>query len=181
MPIPSVNRRDFMRLGALGATAAGLGINPLDAAAKPVAPSDKITVGMIAVGARAHQLINLMNGMSDVEVVAVCDAYDGRIERAISRTEGRAKAYDDYRKIIERSDVDTVVIAIGHNPNSLISKNVEHLKTNNDGTLKVNEKNGMTLVSGVFAAGNVRTNAGPVIGAITSGKKAAQEIDDYLK
>ena len=78
-------------------------------------------------------------------------------------------------------DVDTVVIAIGHNPNSLVSKNVPQLQTNNDGTLKVNEKNGITSVPGVFAAGNVRTNTGPVIGAIASGKKAAEEIDDYLK
>ena len=78
-------------------------------------------------------------------------------------------------------DVDTVVIAIGHNPNSLVSKNVSHLKINNDGTFKVNEKNGMTSIPGVFAAGNVRTNAGPVVNAIASGKKVAEEIDNYLK
>jgi glutamate synthase (NADPH/NADH) small chain len=78
-------------------------------------------------------------------------------------------------------DVDTVVIAIGNNPNSLISKNGSQFKINDDGTLKVNEKNGMTSVPGVFAAGNVRTNVGPVIRAIASGKEAAQEIDNYLK
>ena len=78
-------------------------------------------------------------------------------------------------------DVDTVVIATGHSPNSLIAKNVSHLKVNSDGTLKVNEKTGITSLPGVFAAGNVRTNAGPVVEAIASGKKAAEEIDDYLK
>ena len=78
-------------------------------------------------------------------------------------------------------DVDTVVIAIGHHPNSLISKDAPHLKTNTDGTFRVNEKNGMTSIPAVFAAGNVRTNAGPVIEAISSGKKAADEIDGYLK
>lgn len=113
MKTPSVNRRDFMRLSALGATATatGMGINPLEVPLKQVAPSDKLTVGMIAVGARAHQLIDQINTMQDVEVVAVCDAYAGRVERAISRTAGRAKAFDDYREIIGRSDIDAVVIS----------------------------------------------------------------------
>ena len=78
-------------------------------------------------------------------------------------------------------DVDTVVIAIGHNPNSLVNKSVSHLKINKDGTIKVNEKNGTTSIPGVFAAGNVRTNAGPAVEAIASGKKAAEEMDSYLK
>jgi glutamate synthase (NADPH/NADH) small chain len=78
-------------------------------------------------------------------------------------------------------DVDTVVIAVGHNPNSLVGQEVPKLKLNKDGTLKINQKNGMTSLPGVFAAGNVRTNAGPVVEAIASGKKAAAEIDEYLK
>ena len=112
MSFTSVNRRDFIRLSAVGTTALGIGVNPFDALQKKrVAPSDKITVGMIAVGARAHQLIDLMQTLSEVEVVAVCDAYKGRIERAISRTEGRAQAFEDYREIIQRSDIDAVVIS----------------------------------------------------------------------
>lgn len=78
-------------------------------------------------------------------------------------------------------DVDTVVIAVGHNPNSLVSKNTAHLKINHDGSFRVNEKTGMTSIPGVFAAGNARTNAGPVVEAIAAGKKAAQDIDRYLK
>jgi len=111
MSSSNVNRRDFMRLSALGTTVLGMGVNPFEASARPVAPSDKITVGMIAVGARAHGLIDLMQRYPDVEIVAVCDAYKGRIERAISRTEGRAKAIADYREMIQRADIDAVVIS----------------------------------------------------------------------
>ena len=96
----TVNRRDFMRMGALGTAALGMGIKPASSAARPVAPSDKITVGMIGVGARAHQLIETIKQFDEAEIVAVCDAYQGRIERAVSRTNGRAKAYRDYREII---------------------------------------------------------------------------------
>ena len=78
-------------------------------------------------------------------------------------------------------DVDTVVIAVGHNPNSLVSKGLPSLRTNDDGTLQVQEKNGMTSIPGIFSAGNVRTNAGPVVEAMASGKKAAEYIDNYLK
>ena len=97
----TVNRRDFMRMGALGTAALGMGIKPASSAARPVAPSDKITIGMIGVGARAHQLIETIKQFSETEIVAVCDAYQGRVERAISRTDGRAKAYRDYREIIQ--------------------------------------------------------------------------------
>ena len=66
----TVNRRDFMKMGALGATALGMGLKPGSAAAQPVAPSDKITVGMIGAGARAHQLIETLKRFPDVEIVA---------------------------------------------------------------------------------------------------------------
>jgi glutamate synthase (NADPH/NADH) small chain len=78
-------------------------------------------------------------------------------------------------------DADTVIIAIGHNPNSLISKGTPSLTTNDDGTIQVREHNSMTSIPGVFCAGNVRTNAGPVVQAMASGKKAAEHIDNYLK
>ena len=91
----TVNRRDFMRMGALGTAALGMGITPKpsEARSRPIAPSDKITIGMIGVGARAHQLIETIKRFPEAEVVAVCDAYKGRVERAISRTGGRAMKY----------------------------------------------------------------------------------------
>ena len=77
-------------------------------------------------------------------------------------------------------DVDTVVIAIGHRPNSLISRMVPNLKINEDGTIVVDEKN-QTSISGVFASGNIVTNAGPVVEAIAAGKQAAENINRYLR
>lgn len=98
-------------MGALGATALGRGIKPGSAAARPITPSDKITIGMTGVGARVHQLIETIKRFEEAELVAVCDAYQGRVERAISRTNGRAKAYRDYREIIQQADLDAVVIS----------------------------------------------------------------------
>lgn len=78
-------------------------------------------------------------------------------------------------------DVDTVIIAAGHIPNSLIGKASPKLKFDKDGTIRVDEATGMTSIEGIFAAGNIVTNAGPLVKAIASGKKAADQIDRYLK
>jgi glutamate synthase (NADPH/NADH) small chain len=78
-------------------------------------------------------------------------------------------------------EADTVVIATGHKPNSLLNQDVAELAVNEDGTIKVKDEGGMTSVPGVFVAGNVQTNAGPVVKAIASGKKVATAIDSYLR
>ncbi|HBR14805.1 MAG TPA: dihydropyrimidine dehydrogenase [Candidatus Omnitrophica bacterium] len=78
-------------------------------------------------------------------------------------------------------DVDTVICAIGHKPNALISHFDPALKINKDGTLKVDGESGLTTIPGVFACGNVVSNAGPLVAAMASGIEAAQRIDAYVK
>lgn len=78
-------------------------------------------------------------------------------------------------------DADSVIIAMGHAPNSLVARDIDGLKVNDDGTLWVDPHNGMTSLKGVFACGNVVTGAGPVVEAMASGKKAAGHIDNYFK
>lgn len=111
----SINRREFMQRSALGTAALGMGLKESlgDGAepARPVAPNDKITVGMIAVGARAHELMQAIMALPNTEIVGVCDAYKGRVERAVARTNGRAKVYKDYREVLADKSVDSVVIA----------------------------------------------------------------------
>ncbi|MBM3248373.1 MAG: NADPH-dependent glutamate synthase [Candidatus Omnitrophica bacterium] len=77
-------------------------------------------------------------------------------------------------------DVDTVIVAIGQNPNPLLYKSTPNLKVNEDGTIWVDE-NLMTSIPGVFAGGDIITGADTVISAMGAGKKAAVSIDNYLK
>jgi glutamate synthase (NADPH/NADH) small chain len=77
-------------------------------------------------------------------------------------------------------DVDTVVVAIGQNPNPLLRKVTPGLKTNEDGTIIVDE-NYMTSIPGVFAGGDIISGADTVISAMGAGKKAAVAIDRYIK
>ncbi len=76
-------------------------------------------------------------------------------------------------------DVDTVIVAIGQNPNPLLPKATAELKTNSDGTVWT-DSNQMTSIKGVFAGGDIATGAATVISAMGAGKNAARAIDKYL-
>ena len=77
-------------------------------------------------------------------------------------------------------DVDTVIMAIGTSPNPLIKKTTPGLETNKRGCLIVDESNATTK-EGVHAGGDAVTGAATVILAMGAGKKAAAEIDKYIK
>ena len=80
------------------------------AQAQSIAPSDRITIGMIAAGSRSHQLLEALKKVPGTEVVGVCDAYTGRVQRAIERTDSRAKDYGRYERILEDPSIDAVTI-----------------------------------------------------------------------
>lgn len=75
---------------------------------------------------------------------------------------------------------DCVIIAIGNNPNPLLTSSMPDLKTNEKGCIAVDE-NLQTSVLGVYAGGDIVTGAATVILAMGAGKKAAREIDRYLR
>ncbi|MEW5979989.1 MAG: Gfo/Idh/MocA family oxidoreductase [Acidobacteriota bacterium] len=106
--LTEMNRRRF-----LGSTAAGLVLSGsrMGLADNGTSPANRVTVGMIGVGARAHQLIRAIQDVPGTEIVAVCDAYKGRVERAVDRTQARAKAVADYRAILADPSIDAVVIS----------------------------------------------------------------------
>ena len=106
---PGLHRRQFLKrsasLGVVAKLAAWKMLSAQESA------SDRITVGMIGVGARAHELLRVIQTLPGTEIVAVCDAYQGRLERAVERTRGRAKIYPDYQAILGDKGIDTVIIA----------------------------------------------------------------------
>jgi len=104
----TMNRRDFMTSSlaiGVGAAFARTGL------ARQVPPSDRLTVGLIGSGARGQELLQATAQIPGVEMVAVCDAYTGRLERARARTAGRADAYDDYRQGLDNKAIDVFSVA----------------------------------------------------------------------
>lgn len=121
----ALTRRTFLHHSAV--VAGGLAfptIIPSSArgAAGAVPPSERITIGLIGKGVMANGHLKFLAHRDDVELVAVCDVDRSR------REEGRAEiaeinadkkpvgsyqgctAYNDYREILARPDIDAVVI-----------------------------------------------------------------------
>lgn len=76
--------------------------------------------------------------------------------------------------------VDSVIVAIGNNPNPLIPQSTPDLAIQKWGGIIVDD-NGKTNLEGVYAGGDAVTGAATVILAMGAGKKAAASIDEYLK
>lgn len=78
-------------------------------------------------------------------------------------------------------DIDTVVVALGTTPNPLIASTTEGLDTTRWGTVVANEETGKTNKDRVWAGGDIVTGAATVISAMGAGKRAATDIDKFLR
>ncbi len=74
---------------------------------------------------------------------------------------------------------ETVVLAIGYNPDDLLEKTTPGLRTTNWKTLRVDEDYETTR-PGVFAGGDTVRGADLVVTAMADGRRAAQAIHRYL-
>ncbi len=117
------SRRKFLQSSVV--TAAGLGLGATSFAShgieaspegrrKSVAPSDKIVMGLIGChGMGAANMRNLMN-YDDCEFVAICDVDTARMgddhKWLEEKTGKKPEVFTDYRKMLERKDIDAVVI-----------------------------------------------------------------------
>ena len=76
-----------------------------------VPPSEKIVLGFIGVGGMGTGLINTFKKFPQVEIAAVCDVYEPHLRRARSAAGGTPETYGDFRRVLDRKDIDAVVIA----------------------------------------------------------------------
>lgn len=76
-------------------------------------------------------------------------------------------------------DTDLVIIAIGGGANPVLTKSTEGLGLNKRGYIVANEK-GRTTKPGVWAGGDIVTGSATVIEAMGAGRKAANDIHQWL-
>lgn len=114
----TLTRRDFVRIGAasLGSRAAMkvTRLEPLAlfGAGHDVAPSDRIRFASIGTGTRGCELLTASLDVQGIECVAVCDLYDSRHEAAREAVKKQVPATRNYREILDRKDVDAVIVAV---------------------------------------------------------------------
>jgi len=83
--------------------------------------SERITLGMIGVGGMGSAHLNFFRSNPRVEILAVCDVDEKkRLEAQKAVGEGCA-AYTDFRELLDRKDIDAVVIATPDHWHTLIA------------------------------------------------------------
>ncbi len=78
-------------------------------------------------------------------------------------------------------EVDTVIMALGTSPNPLVFVDAEGLERTKHGTAIADNETGRTRKPRVWAGGDVVTGAATVISAMGAGKRAAADINSFLK
>jgi len=78
-------------------------------------------------------------------------------------------------------DIDTAISALGTRPNPIIPSTTEGLETTKWGTIATDEATGRTSKKGVWCGGDMATGAATVISAMGAAKRAAADIDGYLR
>src|SRR5512140_3006074 len=79
-----------------------------------IGANDRIRLAIIGAGTRGSYVGGVFTDFPDVELVAVCDVYkptrDQQAAKFGEKTHSQPEAVNDYRKVLDRKDVDAVLI-----------------------------------------------------------------------
>lgn len=117
-----LGRREFVRQAAAGAA----GLTLLSRRAGATAPSDKIVVAHIGVNGMGRNHVRWFAGLEDVEVAAICDVDGGHLGQAMEtlhdvRPGSRTEAYLDFRRVLDRTDIDAITCATPDHWHALVA------------------------------------------------------------
>lgn len=88
----------------------GSGLTAL-ASSKAFAASDTLRVGVIGAGGRMKNLLDSADNLGPYDIVAVSDVYAPHCDAVKARSNGLATTHLDYREVLEKTDIDAVIIA----------------------------------------------------------------------
>jgi predicted dehydrogenase len=121
----ALSRRAFL---AKAAAAIGTGIiarvAPVPAWARPIGANEAVRVAVIGMNNKGADHVKQLAGMPGVRIAALCDVDPRILEREVGLL--KAKQIDvfattDSRRVLERADVDAVVIAVGDHWHGLLT------------------------------------------------------------
>ncbi|MCC6484038.1 MAG: Gfo/Idh/MocA family oxidoreductase [Armatimonadetes bacterium] len=108
-----ITRRDFLKSSAAAVLTAGVAGSVLaENASVATSPSnaEPIKAGIIGTGSQGTLLLGHAVAVPGVQMVATCDIYPPHLEKSKVVAKG-AEGYDDYRRLLDRKDIQAVIIA----------------------------------------------------------------------
>lgn len=114
-----MHRKEFIRSSLLGAAAVTIVPRHVLGGKGYIAPNDRINLGYIGTGKQSRGLLNAIAGVKDSMVLAACDvdkkklAYFVKLAQEANAKKSGADvaSYGHYRELLDRKDIDAVVIA----------------------------------------------------------------------
>ena len=114
-----ITRREFAKAAALAGVTAAAGVasaqspvtKPSTRPATSTKPADRVRLGFIGVGNRGDQNVVGFLAHGDAEIVAICDLHQPYLDFAAGRIGTNPQQFRDYRKLLDRTDIDAVVIS----------------------------------------------------------------------
>src|SRR5437879_4986732 len=107
-PEQPVSRRSFLKTAATaGATAAAFGVP----AANVLGANEELRIGLIGTGGRCQHLMKALAKVANTRMAAVCDIWDANLAAGLKLTDAKASTTRNYHEILERKDIDAVLIA----------------------------------------------------------------------
>lgn len=99
------DRRDFIRTATATALTAGF-----SATTRGYFANETISVACIGTGGRCRWLMQRLNQIKGVQIVAVCDVWDDHLNLGKQLADPKAFVSKDFHAVLARKDVDAVVI-----------------------------------------------------------------------
>lgn len=129
----AASRRRFLKHITASTLALSAGTMPSMAAAdeveskilafnKKFSNNDQVNIAVIGMGIMGYNNTETALKVPGVKLVAASDLYEGRLEHAKEMYGGDLFVTNDYRKVLDRKDIDAVIIAAGDHYHARITK-----------------------------------------------------------
>ena len=92
---------------------AALGASALGALAyrRLLGANDRVQVGFIGYGLIGAQHVYDFKNQKDVDMAAMCDVYQPRLEQGVAACGTGTKSYSDFRRMLENKDLQAIVVS----------------------------------------------------------------------
>src|SRR5208337_4393285 len=105
-----VSRRDFLKKAAAVAAASALPGGGAPAILANPSPNNVVNYGMIGTGTEGCTLLKFLATIPEGRCIATCDIYPPNLKKGVETIESNPQTYDDYHKMLERKDLDAVMV-----------------------------------------------------------------------